>query len=65
MEQFCWYIPKRDEKEIITNVIVTVNSSIELQIIFYRWYVIFTDEYTDGQIKTPITLHTVFMSIIC
>ena len=30
---------------------------MKLQIVFYQWYVIFTDGFTNGQIKTPIALH--------
>jgi hypothetical protein len=36
---------------------------MELQMVFHRWYVIFTDEYIDEQIKTPIELHTVFRQL--
>jgi hypothetical protein len=46
---------------IIANVIATVNTPIELQIVFYRWYVIFFDGYIDRQIKTPMVWHTVFL----
>jgi len=40
----CW-------KRITANVTVIVNSPTELQMIFYRWYVIFIDAYTNQQIK--------------
>jgi uncharacterized membrane protein YhaH (DUF805 family) len=53
------YIPE-NWKRIIANIIASVNYSIELQMVFRRWHDIFTDGYTDGQIKTPIELHMVF-----
>jgi DNA polymerase II small subunit/DNA polymerase delta subunit B len=34
-------------KIITANVSATVNSQTELQMIFHKWYVIFTDGYTD------------------
>ena len=55
-----WYIPQ-SWKIIIANVTATVNTPIELQIVFYRWYVIFFDGYIDRQIKTPMVWHTVFL----
>jgi hypothetical protein len=41
----CRYILK-SWKRITANIIVTVNTLMELKMIFYRWYIIFTDGYT-------------------
>ena len=50
-------------KRITENITTTINSLMKLQMIFYRWYVIFIDKYTDGQIKTPTELHMVFRQL--
>jgi hypothetical protein len=50
---------------ITANINVIVNSPTELQMIFYCWYDIFTDEYTDKQIKTLMTLRTFSLPKIC
>ena len=52
-------------KRITVNVTATINSPIELQMVFCWWYVIFTNGYTYGQIKTPMTLHMIFPLVIC
>ena len=33
-------------KRITANIIATVNTLMELKMIFYRWYIIFTNGYT-------------------
>jgi len=43
----CRYILK-SWKRITANIIATVNTLMELKMIFYRWYIIFTDGYTSG-----------------
>jgi hypothetical protein len=48
---------------ISVNVTSIVNSSMELQMIFCWWYAIFTDGYTDKQIKTLTELYTVFFRL--
>jgi hypothetical protein len=46
MRQLRRYIPE-SWKRITTNFTTTINALMELQVVFYRWYVIFTDGYTD------------------
>jgi hypothetical protein len=41
-----WYILK-SWKRITVNFTIIVNAPIKLQMVFYWWYIIFTDEYTD------------------
>jgi hypothetical protein len=63
-EHFRWSILE-SWKRITANITATVNSLSEFQKVFCWWYVIFTDKYIDGKIKTPIELHMVFVLVIC
>jgi hypothetical protein len=51
--------------KITTNATTTINSLTELQMIFFQWYVKFTNGYIDRQIKTPMTLYMIFLLVIC
>ena len=43
---FCRYFPE-SWKRIIANITAAINTPTKLQIIFCRWYIIFTNGYTD------------------
>jgi len=64
IELDCRYILE-SWKKITANVIATINAPIKLQMVFYRWYAIFINGYTDEQIKILMALHRVFLSVMC